>query len=624
MNEKYNYCQVVGRTDVGQKRSANEDNMHTTVTRNGLVAVVCDGMGGHVGGATASSIAVTTIVEFLDRTFYDDPHIAISEAIDCANQAIIEKTQEQPSLTGMGSTCVVLLVRNGKVYLGHVGDSRIYLVRSRRIIQLTKDHSYVQTLVDSGEITKEQAEMHPRRNEITNALGIPNMAPATLSEAIIPEAGDCFVLCSDGLSGMVSDEAICKVVSRQTELPAQTRVNHLVDLANANGGLDNITVQIVEFAASPAAMVKRKGMPLFLKFGIASLVVAVLGVGAYFAYNHFTAEPKVDDTTSSTEDVTNSYEQYSFPEKKGETIPFKAKGEIVTLEYADSALILKRGGKEIKKIDKCFDRSKFILSADSEGKVKVDNDNSTINFKNVHPGNYVKFTIEYQTETGEFKEYKFQFKIKPLKKGVEDKPEGNSKGDGANITFPGLPHNGVVDGEDADKDADKDKDSEVGPQLPDDFKKIFTYTGDFSEKTGLILSYGKGKFGCKVNNTECTEESQSEEEMPELVVRYTDTEAIQHDTDKWEKLQQLGDKATFQFIGDVTTGDNTFEFVISCETKDGKNPVTVKIILKQKSNGIVERVETEVKKESPEKKEGSPESSDKKDESAIFYTDGTK
>lgn len=615
MNEKYNYCQVVGRTDVGQKRSANEDNMHTTVTRNGLVAVVCDGMGGHVGGATASSIAVTTIVEFLDRTFYDDPHIAISEAIDCANQAIIEKTQEQPSLTGMGSTCVVLLVRNGKVYLGHVGDSRIYLVRSRRIIQLTKDHSYVQTLVDSGEITKEQAEMHPRRNEITNALGIPNMAPATLSEAIIPEAGDCFVLCSDGLSGMVSDEAICKVVSRQTELPAQTRVNHLVDLANANGGLDNITVQIVEFAASPAAMVKRKGMPLFLKFGIAALVVAVLGVGVYFAYDHFTAEPKVDDITPSTEDVTNSYEQYSFPEKKGETIPFKANGEIVTLEYADSALILKRGGKEIKKIDKCFDRSKFILSADSEGKVNVYNDNSTIKFKDVHPGNYVKFTIEYQTETGELKEYKFQFKITPLKKGVEIN-EGDIKG-GINISFPGLD-------EDKDSDSDADKDSEVEPQLPDVFEKIFTYTGDFSEETGLTLSYDKGKFGCTVNKTKCTEESQSEEEMLDLVVRYTDTEVIKHDTDKWEKLQQLKDKATFKFIGGVTTGDNTFEFVISCETKDGKNPVTVKIILKQKSNGIVERVEAEAKKESSEKEEGSPESSDNNGESSIVDTDNTK
>jgi hypothetical protein len=106
--------------------------------------------------------------------------------------------------------------------------------------------------------------------------------------------------------------------------------------------------------------------------------------------------------------------------------------------------------------------------------------------------------------------------------------------------------------------------------------------------------------------------------MPDLVVRYTDTEAIKHDADKWEKLQQLGDKATFKFRGDVTTGDNTFEFVISCETKDGKKPVTVTIILKQKSNGIVERVEAEAKKESTDKVEDNPEFSDEQDESPIF------
>ena len=605
MNEKYNYCQVVGRTDVGQKRSANEDNMHTTVTRNGLVAVVCDGMGGHVGGATASSIAVTTIVEFLDRTFYDDPHIAISEAIDCANQAIIEKTQEQPSLTGMGSTCVVLLVRNGKVYLGHVGDSRIYLVRSRRIIQLTKDHSYVQTLVDSGEITKEQAEMHPRRNEITNALGIPNMAPATLSEAIIPEAGDCFVLCSDGLSGMVSDEAICKVVSRQTELPAQTRVNHLVDLANANGGLDNITVQIVEFAASPAAMVKRKGMPLFLKFGIAALVVAVLGVGAYFAYDHFTAEPKVDDTTPSTEDVTNSYEQYSFPEKKGETIPFKANGEIVTLEYADSALILKRGGKDIKKIDKCFDRSKFILSADSEGKVNVDNDNSTINFKDVHPGNYVKFTIEYQTETGELKEYKFQFKITPLKKGVEIKPEGEIKDGGITIHIPDLRQNDVVEDEDGENgDNGKNDSQNVVPE-----KKIeINYDG--INKNDLVTLYLSSEPYIQMPG----DKNYHKVELPKLALRNAE---FNYNQEEWT-VKKDDKKVQFQFKCD-TTSDKNFEFVIPCVVGEKKEQVNLVIKLIPASEDIVEKGG-----EKPEKKEGNPEFSDNNGESSIVDTDNTK
>ena len=104
----------------------------------------------------------------------------------------------------MGSTCVVLLVRDGKVYLGHVGDSRIYLIRDRRIKQLTKDHSFVQMLVDRGEITHEQAEHHPRKNEITNALGIADMKPATIMpDAILPMAGDVFLLCSDGLSAAI-------------------------------------------------------------------------------------------------------------------------------------------------------------------------------------------------------------------------------------------------------------------------------------------------------------------------------------------------------------------------------------------------------------------------------------
>lgn len=140
-SQEYNYCHIVGKTDVGRKRKANEDSMGDAITRNGRVAVVCDGMGGHVGGAVASKIAVATILENLDNVYYEDPRIAIGESIDKANQAILEKAAEQPELTGMGSTCVLLLVRDGKVYIGHVGDSRIYLIRSKQILQLTKDHS---------------------------------------------------------------------------------------------------------------------------------------------------------------------------------------------------------------------------------------------------------------------------------------------------------------------------------------------------------------------------------------------------------------------------------------------------------------------------------------------------
>ena len=114
MNEVFNYCHVVGCTDVGKKRAANEDNMSNAITQNGLVAIVCDGMGGHVGGSIASRIAVNSIIDHLNKVYYDDPRLAIGESIDVANNAVVQEANEHPELTGMGSTCVMLLVRAGK------------------------------------------------------------------------------------------------------------------------------------------------------------------------------------------------------------------------------------------------------------------------------------------------------------------------------------------------------------------------------------------------------------------------------------------------------------------------------------------------------------------------------
>ena len=254
MSEIFNYCHVAELTDKGCKRPVNEDWLAHFESPNGLVAVVCDGMGGHVGGKTASHIAVETIQQFMMQERGGTPFDLITEAMNAASAAILNKAAQQPELTGMGSTCVMLIVRDGKVYIGSVGDSRVYLIRNRKIKQLTIDQSFVQMLLDAGTITPEQAEHHPRKNEITNALGLKGMQPATvLSEAINPEAGDCFLLCSDGLSGMVPDSEICKVVSRQADKTQQERVEELVLRAKRNGGVDNITCQIVEFSVSPNA-----------------------------------------------------------------------------------------------------------------------------------------------------------------------------------------------------------------------------------------------------------------------------------------------------------------------------------------------------------------------------------
>lgn len=349
MMEQFNYCLVVGQTDVGRKRAANEDSMGNAITINGLVSVVCDGMGGHVGGATASKIAVNAILENLNTNYYEDPRIAIGESIDIANNAILNEAATHPELSGMGSTCVLLIVRNGKVYIGHVGDSRIYLIRSRRIVQLTKDHSYVQILVDKGEITKEQAEHHPRKNEITNALGIPNMTPATVADdAIIPEAGDCFLLCSDGLSGMVPDATINKVVSRQSEMNAQERINRLVSIANENGGVDNITAQMVEFTVSPESIKPNEKFPLWLKTLVSILVIVAVGVGVYFCL-----KPKKNSNGS---DIITAAQ---LPSKRdtistniSDKVKFNKEGECVSIVITDSSITFYRNKTPIRANDK--------------------------------------------------------------------------------------------------------------------------------------------------------------------------------------------------------------------------------------------------------------------------------
>jgi hypothetical protein len=180
---------------------------------------------------------------------------------------------------------MLVVTGDGKVYYGHIGDSRIYIVANHQIRQLTKDHSFVQTLVDAGEISKNQAEHHPRKNEITNALGLLEMQPPTLcNEPIEPEAGNCFLLCSDGLSGMVDDRHMERVVSKH-EINIQQRAKKLVQMANEAGGKDNITVELVEFAVSTkngGVQNKESNKKLFLSIGVSVIVILAVLVIAYF------------------------------------------------------------------------------------------------------------------------------------------------------------------------------------------------------------------------------------------------------------------------------------------------------------------------------------------------------
>ncbi len=243
-------------THVGQVRSQNEDYLGFFENENGACFIVCDGMGGHKGGAIASQMAVQGIRDFFEKKYYDNVPDALTEAIQYANHTIYEKAQNTPELKGMGTTCVVLLIRGDEVFYAHVGDSRIYGYFMKALHRLTKDHSYVQQLVDEGVITEEQAETHPRRNQILRALGVEPYTLVDVSQSLHPQRGDTFMLCSDGLCGLVSDAGMRDILQKPYDL--QNKCLELVNTANALGGHDNITVQLVEFVKDTSIKLAEK------------------------------------------------------------------------------------------------------------------------------------------------------------------------------------------------------------------------------------------------------------------------------------------------------------------------------------------------------------------------------
>ena len=242
---------IISATDTGLVRERNEDFCGIAETPNGLLCIVCDGMGGHAGGAEASHIAVNCFIHYFNKERYADIRQALSDAFDFANVQIIGAASENPGLKGMGTTACVLLVQDDCVWLAHVGDSRIYLyvTKEKRLHRLTKDHSYVQGLIDQGVIYEEEAEHHPQKNRILKALGIKEDVLAEIvAHPVLPAQGDIFLICTDGLSGMVSDKQIQKILSEDTGL--QEKETDLMTAAKTAGGLDNITFQLVRISQS--------------------------------------------------------------------------------------------------------------------------------------------------------------------------------------------------------------------------------------------------------------------------------------------------------------------------------------------------------------------------------------
>jgi len=245
---------VFSVTDVGLVRQANEDNCYAAETPNGFLFVVCDGMGGHVGGAKASAIAVNSMVNFFTKERYAVIHQAMEDALGYANKQILQTANENPELKGMGTTACVLLIRDDKAWFAHIGDSRIYLFcnKQQQLCRLTKDHSIVQGLVDQGIITEAEAEGHPNRNRILKTLGIQKtIQPDVCTMPVLPAKGDVFLVCSDGLTSMVNDEIIQHILTQKT--PLTEKGENMLTFAKQAGGKDNITIQLIQVSNSPHA-----------------------------------------------------------------------------------------------------------------------------------------------------------------------------------------------------------------------------------------------------------------------------------------------------------------------------------------------------------------------------------
>jgi serine/threonine protein phosphatase PrpC len=231
-----------GMSDIGQVREVNQDycgEFDDPATQRRLL-IVADGMGGHLGGEVASRMAVETAAEVFKAGGADAGEV-LKVALETANERVHSASQQDMDLSGMGTTSVCLLFESGgRGFVGHVGDSRAYRMRGDDFEQITEDHSVVGALIRMGHITEEEARVHPQRNEILRAIG----TNAEVEVQVTPlelQPGDRYLLCSDGLSGLVTDAEIAKVLRRND---AQDAVRTLVQMANLEGGNDNITVQI--------------------------------------------------------------------------------------------------------------------------------------------------------------------------------------------------------------------------------------------------------------------------------------------------------------------------------------------------------------------------------------------
>ena len=238
---------VFAKTDIGRERKINQDYFYISNPESEIkLFIIADGMGGYNGGEVASEMATELVRKFINENYekYDQSDERrmelIRDAIKKANLEVFKKSDKVTELKGMGTTIDVCLIYNSKMFVGHIGDSRVYRIRNNFIRRITKDHSYVQKLIDDGTITREQASIHPKKNMITRALGCEeSVEPDIYVKKFLPD--DIILMTTDGLTNMIKEEEIRDIIKENPE----KAISKLIEKANKNGGLDNITGIII-------------------------------------------------------------------------------------------------------------------------------------------------------------------------------------------------------------------------------------------------------------------------------------------------------------------------------------------------------------------------------------------
>ena len=239
---------IFAKTDIGKAREMNQDCLYIPKSEEDLnLYIVADGMGGYKGGEIASNLAIASSRNYIENNFADIKKDResiiklIQDAIIYANMVVCEKAKEEPELENMGTTLEICLIYGNKMYIGHVGDSRIYRIRKNIIRKLTRDHSYVEKLINDGTITREEAQNHPKKNMLLKAVGISAfIEPDVTVKGFLKD--DIILIATDGLTNMVPDEQIYKIIQENINKDIAKK---LVEEANNQGGYDNITAVVI-------------------------------------------------------------------------------------------------------------------------------------------------------------------------------------------------------------------------------------------------------------------------------------------------------------------------------------------------------------------------------------------